>query len=144
MKKFVFIILTLGLVAYLLGCGKKQQAEEFPEALTMEVLSTVGTEPKPAAIAPAVSQTKPAATAPAQLAPLPPAGPYKPSNQEIQTALKNAGLYTGNVDGKVGPMTKKAIEEFQRANGLEADGKVGPKTWAVLSKHLNTEGVEKR
>jgi peptidoglycan hydrolase-like protein with peptidoglycan-binding domain len=35
-------------------------------------------------------------------------------------------------------MTRKAIEEFQKANGLEVDGKVGPKTWRVLSKYLET------
>ena len=43
----------------------------------------------------------------------------------------------GSVDGKLGPKSKKAIEEFQKANGLKADGKVGPKTWEALSKHLN-------
>ena len=57
-------------------------------------------------------------------------------NQKIQMALKNAGLYTGNVDGKVGPMTRKAIETFQTDNGLKVDGKVGPMTWAKLETYL--------
>jgi peptidoglycan hydrolase-like protein with peptidoglycan-binding domain len=57
-------------------------------------------------------------------------------NKEIQTALKNAGLYTGAIDGKIGPKTKAAIMEFQRAKGLKVDGKVGPKTWAELEKLL--------
>ncbi len=57
-------------------------------------------------------------------------------DKEIQAALKSAGFYTGEVDGKMGPRTKKAIEEFQKANGLKADGKVGPKTWAELEKYL--------
>ncbi|OGW83248.1 MAG: hypothetical protein A3C47_02125 [Omnitrophica bacterium RIFCSPHIGHO2_02_FULL_51_18] len=56
--------------------------------------------------------------------------------QQIQTALKNAGLYQGNIDGKIGPRTKKAIEQFQTNNGLKADGKVGPKTWAALEPYL--------
>ncbi len=56
--------------------------------------------------------------------------------QEIQTALKNLGLYTGKIDGKIGPGTKRAIEEFQKQNGLKVDGKVGPKTWSALSQHL--------
>ena len=78
------------------------------------------------------------ATTPAkELMPLPPQGPYKPTGIEIQTALKNAGFYTGNVDGKLGPKSKKAIEAFQSANGLKADGKVGAKTWELLSKHLS-------
>ena len=55
--------------------------------------------------------------------------------------MKNAGLYAGLVDGKIGPMTKKAIEEFQKANNLKADGKVGLKTWAALSSYL-TKPVE--
>ncbi|MFA6280933.1 MAG: peptidoglycan-binding domain-containing protein [Candidatus Omnitrophota bacterium] len=63
--------------------------------------------------------------------------PEKPSAENIQTALKNAGLYTGNVDGKIGPKTKKAIEEFQQQNGLTADGKVGLKTWDKLRTYLN-------
>lgn len=53
----------------------------------------------------------------------------------IQTALKQAGYYTGNIDGKGGPLTQKAIEDFQRAKGLKADGKVGPITWGELAKY---------
>jgi len=75
-------------------------------------------------------------TVESKLEPLPPQGPYKPTGTEIQTALKNAGFYTGTIDGKVGPKTKKAIEELQKANGLKADGKVGPKTWVLLGKYL--------
>jgi len=41
------------------------------------------------------------------------------------------------VDGKAGRMTKKAIEEFQRANNLQVDGRIGPKTWGVLAAYLN-------
>ncbi|MBP7216722.1 MAG: peptidoglycan-binding protein [Candidatus Omnitrophica bacterium] len=67
---------------------------------------------------------------------LPPQGPYKPSIKEIQGALKNAGYYSGAIDGKAGPMTKKAIEEFQKANSLQPDGKVGPKTWAALGRYV--------
>lgn len=63
--------------------------------------------------------------------------PEKPSPENIQTALKNAGLYTGNIDGKIGPKTKKAIEAFQQQNSLTADGKVGQKTWDKLKAYLN-------
>ncbi|MBI4433058.1 MAG: peptidoglycan-binding protein [Candidatus Omnitrophica bacterium] len=58
-------------------------------------------------------------------------------HQKIQTALKNAGFYSGNIDGKIGPASKRAIEEFQRANNLTVDGKVGPKTWSVLERYLS-------
>lgn len=60
-------------------------------------------------------------------------------NKEIQAALKAANFYTGNIDGKIGPKTKRAIVEFQKANGLKADGKVGPKTWAELGKYLKQQ-----
>ncbi len=146
MKKFVFIILAIGLVAFLNGCGKKQQSlEEMQEPMSMEVLNMInkstpagpgGAEVKPPAVP---AQAAPVQVAPVQPAaePLPPVGSYaKPSIQEIQTALKNAGFYAGNVDGKIGPKTKKAIEDFQKANGLTADGKVGPKTWAAMAKYL--------
>jgi len=56
--------------------------------------------------------------------------------KQVQRALKNAGFYKGSVDGKMGPSTRKAIREFQKANGLKADGRVGKETWSELSKHL--------
>ena len=50
----------------------------------------------------------------------------------IQRALKKAGYYQGNVDGKVGSGTKQAIKNFQKDNGLEADGVCGRQTWSRL------------
>jgi hypothetical protein len=115
------------------GCAKNDaQMEPSQELMSLEDLSSptvegtaVVTDPEPMAAA----KIEPA---------LPPGPPYKPTSQQIQQALKHAGFYTGNVDGKMGPMTKEAIEEFQKTNNLEADGKVGPKTWSLLSKHLET------
>lgn len=137
-KKVVFISLALAAAGYLFGCGKKQAAmEEGQEPLTMEAMSSLSTS----ASAPVtdVRVIEPQATLAPQgnikLEPLPPSGPYKPTNQEIQTALANAGYYKGNIDGKIGPRTKQAIKDFQQANGLKADGKVGPMTWEALSKH---------
>ncbi len=123
------------------GCGKKQASlEELQEPMSMEELSKMNTQAM-------VGETKtepnvgamqaPAGISQAKLEPLPPAGPYQPTTIEIQTALKNAGFYMGAIDGKKGPMTKKAIEDFQQANNLKVDGKVGAKTWEALTKHLN-------
>lgn len=152
MKKFIFVILTLGLITYLVGCGNRQQPiSETQEPISIEELSKLNaseqlTPEMAAKTAPEVTVTTGSAVAPAEMkAPdakleqLPPSGPYKPTTSEIQTALKNAGFYTGMIDGKKGPLTKKAVEDFQRTNGLDADGKVGLKTWAVLSKYLNPE-----
>ena len=57
--------------------------------------------------------------------------------KEIQTRLKNAGFYTGKINGVKNKRTRKAIREFQKANGLKADGVVGPKTWELLSKYAS-------
>ena len=50
----------------------------------------------------------------------------------IQTKLKNWGYYSGAVDGIYGAQTAKAVEYFQRNNGLTADGIVGPATLRAL------------
>ena len=50
----------------------------------------------------------------------------------VQRKLKNWGYYSGSVDGIYGPATKKAVEYFQRKNGLTADGIVGRKTFEAL------------
>jgi len=59
----------------------------------------------------------------------------KERTREIQTSLKNAGFYKGEIDGVKGRKTRSAIRKFQRANGLNADGVVGKKTWEALSKY---------
>lgn len=64
----------------------------------------------------------------------------KARTKDIQVCLKNAGFYQGKISGVKGKSTKKAIKEFQRANGLKADGVVGPKTWELLSKYQSGAG----
>lgn len=56
---------------------------------------------------------------------------FNANGAQIQTLLNTFG-YKLAVDGIVGPVTMKAIEDFQRKNGLTVDGIVGPKTMAVL------------
>lgn len=48
--------------------------------------------------------------------------------QELLNA-RGAGL---DVDGKAGPVTERAIKDFQTAHGLSADGVVGPLTLRAL------------
>lgn len=50
----------------------------------------------------------------------------------IQTKLKNWGYYSGEVDGIYGAQTQRAVEYFQRKNGLSADGVAGPATLKAL------------
>lgn len=144
MKKYLAIFTVLIFAGLILGCGKKKDTlEQMQEPMSMESLTTMNTTQASSPETNIVPATKSEVvqmqtTNPPPLETLPPQAPYKPTVREIQTALKNAGYYAGNIDGKSGPMTKKAIEEFQKANSLTADGKVGPKTWAVLGTHLNT------
>ena len=69
--------------------------------------------------------------------PTPSASYVKPSTREIQKALKNAGFYQGSVDGKMGPVTRDAVKEFQRVHGLTDDGVIGRKTWAKLKAYAD-------
>lgn len=158
MKRFGFIILAVAVTLSLVGCGKKQSSmDEASEPMTMESLNMVTADNKPVLDTRAVTEVKPmvgdkAASSQAIFAPstgstvtnaantaepLPPATFSRPTGLEIQTALKNAGFYSGVVDGKLGSKTKQAVKDFQKKNGLDVDGKVGPKTWAVLGTHLN-------
>lgn len=53
---------------------------------------------------------------------------------ELQQKLKDSGYYEGEVDGKIGPVTKKAIMKFQQDNDLKVDGIAGKQTLAKLAK----------
>jgi len=139
MRRFLSLVVVGLLLATLSGCGKKQEMEEL-QPITMESLSTPMSAPEvsPEAKAPEAKALSAAATVETkEVVPLPPQGPFKPANIEIQTALKNAGYYNAKIDGSIGPKSKKAIKDFQSANGLKVDGKVGPKTWEVLGRYLN-------
>ena len=142
-RKFLVIALAVLVILPLafLGCkGKVEKTTPDTSATMPEALApnteTVAT-PEPAQIV--ATETIPPSASPAlaenqmvrQVSQAQEAG-----SKDIQTALKNAGFYTGSIDGKIGPKTKKAVEEFQKAKGLKADGTVGPKTWIELEKYL--------
>jgi murein L,D-transpeptidase YcbB/YkuD len=58
------------------------------------------------------------------------------TKRNIQLALQKANFYKGPIDGIIGPTSKKAIKDFQKANGLKEDGVVGKATWLKLMKYL--------
>ncbi len=141
------LVVLFGFALLITGCGKKATTEQanvagtgFDTVATTEELAQLpqantaapqaAVEALPVEAAPV---TQPAAALQGAVSAL---GQTLSHDQQIQTALKAAGLYTGNVDGKLGPASRKAIEAFQKANGLKVDGKVGPKTWAALEKYL--------
>lgn len=62
--------------------------------------------------------------------------PFSPltiqERQELQTRLNKMGYYHGNIDGKNGEVTKKAIETFQSRNGLPVDGNPSRELLTIL------------
>jgi len=145
MSKFLTVSVVIFLAALtVVGCSKKESAESTDMTMPMSV-SVESTSPSTNIItkAGAPVETSAPAQQPTVSQPMSEAIPVAtstytpPSAQDIQQALKNAGLYKGSVDGKIGPGTKRAITEFQQQNGLTADGKVGKKTWEKRKEHLN-------
>ena len=59
-----------------------------------------------------------------------------PLVERLQRLLIERGFDPGVVDGIFGPITKKAVIEFQKANSLLVDGIVGPQTWGALCSTL--------
>ena len=145
MKNFVFGLVVIFALTSFIGCNKKkkEEAAELNGVTTENVVSVTDNTAQNADInnsVPVVVEN--ASTASAEvtepaMATTSSEVTGKPTNKQIQQALKNAGIYDGKVDGTVGPKTKKAIEAFQSQNGLKADGKVGHKTWKLLSGYLN-------
>ena len=133
MKKIMGLVLGVVSMALIVGCQRQEAQAPVDQPMVSEqpvaVETAVGTE----AAMPAVPAMEGAATAVTETVA---SVIEKPTPQQIQEALKNAGLYDGSIDGSIGPKTKKAIEAFQSQNGLTADGKVGAKTWAKLGTHL--------
>jgi peptidoglycan hydrolase-like protein with peptidoglycan-binding domain len=123
MKKNIFFLFIIGLI-FVFGCNQKiEQANRGTTSKTESPLTNNE---------PVVSVSKSTESTSSELATL-------PSPQEIQQALKNANLYQGEIDGNIGPKTKRAIKEFQTRNNLNADGKVGSKTWEKLKVYLKPQ-----
>ncbi len=52
--------------------------------------------------------------------------------RKIQTALRDKGYFTSEIDGIYGTKTKKAVEKFQKDKGLTVDGIAGKNTLKAL------------
>ena len=132
-KRMAVAVLILSL-ACVFGCKKKDQEVTATLPLNPAETSASGLQAAPAPISSApASGITPGEAAKSEE----PGQEYQPNEKEIQQALKNAGLYEGEIDGKIGPKTKKAIEDFQTKNNLKADGKVGHSTWKKLKEYLS-------
>lgn len=153
----VRILMIVGLVSLATGCAGKfggrsstarlqSQVNLLDERVTQLERSSFGSAGASSGDSSASAWSAPADAAPApSITPAPSSvkissGGVKPSPREIQQALKNAGFYQGTVDGKLGPMTRQAISEFQRVNGLNPDGVVGRQTWSKLTAYADLSG----
>ncbi|WP_040624765.1 lytic murein transglycosylase [Moraxella macacae] len=52
--------------------------------------------------------------------------------REIQQALLHRGYNIGAVDGMIGDNTRRAIQDFQRSQGVNPDGRAGQKLYRML------------
>ena len=59
----------------------------------------------------------------------------KPGFAALQVALRDRGLYGGQIDGIPGPMTIRAVKRFQRRKHLVVDGIAGPQTVRALGRY---------
>lgn len=153
-KGFLLIVVICLAVVIVSGCGtpRKKINEEISGIKTrVDTLETrvEGVEAKQAEVEKAVTQapkdepvtvTEPSWPADTNFTSRTGETTSKVDIKDVQTALKNAGYYSGKVDGIKGRNTKRAIKAFQRDHGLVSDGVAGKKTWELLGKYLSSGG----
>ena len=69
---------------------------------------------------------------------------FAQSNAEIRSAqqqLKNAGFYSGSIDGVDGSSTRTAIRNYQSANNLKVNGKLDQETAQKLGVQNSNESA---
>ena len=126
--------------------AQPQQAQKQPEPQPAQP-QQAQKQPEPQQAQPQQAQKQPepqqAQTQPAQKQPANENSNQKgaqstaenPSEGEIrliQQALEQKGFKVGYVDGKLGPMTKRALSQFQRKQGLQQTGMPDQQTLAAL------------
>lgn len=62
-----------------------------------------------------------------------------PEIKKLQTELSRLGFDPNGIDGKYGNGTYKAVQQFQKANGLSVDGQAGTDTLAAIEKAITGE-----
>ena len=65
-----------------------------------------------------------------------------PEIEKLQQDLQDLGFDPNGVDGKYGNGTFKAVQEFQKANGLQVDGQAGSNTLAKIEQVKSGGGAK--
>jgi len=60
------------------------------------------------------------------------------TTQSVQQALKNQGVYYGNVTGDKNSETTAAIKRYQIRSGLQVTGEINPETFQSLNVSLKS------
>ena len=79
------------------------------------------------------AENMPAASESSQTLPIIGGDLWKDDIRWAQLELRNKGLYHGSLDGVVGPETKRAIDQFQRNNGLSRTAVLDAQTFDALT-----------
>ena len=111
------------------GADSQAALERFQQAHQLQVTgqlnqataATLGIDPSTLLASPA-----------AVPAPPPPDHLRQASVRALQARLGSLGFYSGPVDGVWGAGTETAVQNFQRARGLQPDGLLGPGTVTAL------------
>ena len=74
----------------------------------------------------------------------PAASAGNPEVAALQVGLSSRGLYSGTVDGVLGPGTSAAVRRFQLQAGLPANGVAGAKTRAALGNYSHPAPLGRR
>ena len=132
---YLFIILTALLLLALVIVGAQAmsawdtyEAEAAVTPVPTPTVIPISVTPDPFRATPAPTFTPAPTATPSYLG----AGSKGAMVTQLQTRLQELGYYTGKLDGDFGSGTKKAVEIFQKQNGLEADGIAGQKTLSLL------------
>ena len=136
-----------------LEAGQQKQA---PEVAGQQQPSTTQSPPTESETAPARTEaqpTQPQQSQAQQVAPQPqqspqvnqpagsqqatttPAGPLNLTRDQIleaQSLLRQKGFDAGDIDGIIGPRTRRAVIAFQRQQGLEPNGQIDARTASAL------------
>jgi peptidoglycan hydrolase-like protein with peptidoglycan-binding domain len=66
-------------------------------------------------------------------------GENSPTIAQLQINLNKLGFKTNGTTGQFGPATDKAVQNFQKANGITVSGKIDNQTWLKITELANAK-----